>query len=507
MTSAPPPIDPAALLAQLAALAGNPPMGGGLMSNPSPTSTFGQPSAFNNVEALLRQFLAGQAQPQGVANQPAAPSSSTVQPKMDSPNMDSSFHRGNVDMDKLAPWQRDEILRKQKQLADNQEALKRQIEEKNRLKEVELQKEKDRERKEQERLDREQRELEERYKRENDAPIPTLAGKKDGGDNPFKSAPAASKDNAAAAKMQSQDGLTAEQRYLQAQAEAEALRKNKFKHKRANGGASNAEDLALPSTSTTLPSTSDFQAPRAASPPIPTLRANKSATPQQQESLVGRNSPRLTPTVAQSSMNQAVNLSHDEMPVGRRKSPVQRSRMADIDSTSDHRMASPSQPKQRKNSPKARNSYELNDDDPMREIMEQLSDIKHHLARQQDNIQEARNHRTARQPFEMWSSPSTSSAAPRGRQMVDMPAIRTAQEPAVQSSDNFSGDMLLARIIAKAHASENEDVSRGRKIEKADAMYVSLACMLHIIFVSSLARQQEQLDKRRHEMSRSRPPV
>lgn len=181
-----------------------------------------------------------------------------------------SHLRGTVDVSRLADWQRAEMLRKQQSLVENQENLRKQIEERAQIKAMQLAKQKEEERKEEERINREQRELADKYSREKNSESTPAVEK--------QLSPEEQKAVKEEQKQKAKD--EAAEKYLKAQREAEELKKSKFKAKRAL--AQQLSNQALPEA---VNDSHEFQVqeqpafvqqPRRQSPPIPTVKARMS---------------------------------------------------------------------------------------------------------------------------------------------------------------------------------------------------------------------------------------
>ena len=144
-------------------------------------------------------------------------------------------------MENMPDWQREERELKQKKINENQQLLKEQMEERARVKEAEKKKIQDYDKREQERIERDLKELEERYKREESekSTMNEAVGK--------KSQTTARPSSKGAAKDQSIDKARdiAAEKFLQAQKEAEELKKNRFKAKRS--GSRESEPQPKPS--------------------------------------------------------------------------------------------------------------------------------------------------------------------------------------------------------------------------------------------------------------------
>jgi hypothetical protein len=159
---------------------------------------------------------------------------------------------------KLPQWQQDDILRKQKTIHDNQEALQRQIDERNRYKALQEQQEKEREMREQARIEREQKELSDRYSRDTSGGALPTQLKKDAEKTQSSEPPVSKQEAMAKAREEAAEKL------LQAQAEAEELKRNKFKSKRVHDQPDERRDSVAPKRTT--------------SPPLPGQRRNTNAT-------------------------------------------------------------------------------------------------------------------------------------------------------------------------------------------------------------------------------------
>lgn len=149
-----------------------------------------------------------------------------------SANTEKTFLRGVVRKDQLPDWKREELERKQKQLAEHQALLKQQMEERERQKEIQKKKQQEEDERERERIARDLRELEERYRQERE-----LVGDKDviGKKGGSGTASGSTKTQSTRGPNPSLDAARdiAMEKYLQAQKEAEELKKAKFKSKRA----------------------------------------------------------------------------------------------------------------------------------------------------------------------------------------------------------------------------------------------------------------------------------
>ncbi|KAJ3039701.1 hypothetical protein HDV00_011933 [Rhizophlyctis rosea] len=179
----------------------------------------------------------------------------THMPTPQHPLPDQSFVRGRVNMDSMPPWQRDDLLRKQRLQQDQEDGLKRQMAER----EAEKARQRERQRKEDEadqaRLVREQVMLKERYARE----IEEAKRKEE----------EARKENERvqaerAAKLKAQEAARNE--YLQKQREKEDRERDAAGNK---GGAS--PHTARHDHPTLPPAPAPVAEYRSNSPPIPTI--------------------------------------------------------------------------------------------------------------------------------------------------------------------------------------------------------------------------------------------
>ena len=416
------------------------------LANSGLFSTAAASAPGNPLEALLKQFLAQQSVSSSYAASPVAVAS-TDPMAIAAASADMTFARGQVDVDKLPPWQRDEMLRKQKQLNDHQDSLKRQMDEKKRLKDLELQKEQEREDRENQKLEKERRELEERYRRDPaDSVIPTLAGKKQaafGEEEQYGSHSAAQTNptlrNATGDHAKSNgagDAQDAVQRYLQAQAEAEALKKSKFKSKRVQGAEASDNSNNTPPPQ------------RIYSPPLPTMR-------KKQESSMDDEMPTQQPMARASS---------PPLPAQRK---TQRDAEEPFTDFAPLDMVSPPPPPplvERKPSrtdptppvfPDRKRSTDSQVDGKTKSVLEQLSMIKQELERERHQIQKELDRRKSSSP--VLRRPE--------RSVRDSPAVERHESPsashaALSNSDSApTGSPILDRILANIQAS-NEALSQ-----------------------------------------------
>jgi hypothetical protein len=175
------------------------------------------------------------------------------------------------------------MLRKQRQHQDTQDILKKQMEEKMRLKKLEEEKKKEEDMRELQRLEIERKELEERFKQDEllKAAAAAAAKEKD------KAMPVLTPEEAK--KKAKEDAMEG---FLRAQKEAAELKRSKFLAKRQLGENLRRQSSDMNSTATIAPSTirsksppipalqkgSEPDAPRTKSPPLPALQKRGSQT-------------------------------------------------------------------------------------------------------------------------------------------------------------------------------------------------------------------------------------
>ncbi|KXS11786.1 hypothetical protein M427DRAFT_72552 [Gonapodya prolifera JEL478] len=184
-----------------------------------------------------------------------------------------SHLRGSMPLDGMAPWQKEEAARKAKEKQEMQDALRAQIVAKEHAKALAESQVRAEEQKEADRLAREQRELQERHRiekeeeaRREEEKAAAKAGGKGGGDG-GKKVPMNKKE----AEEEARKRL--EEAHLKAKEEAERLKKEKRLAKLRGGGSGDDPAPAMPPP-----------APRAPSPPIPTLRGKDSTATARSES-------------------------------------------------------------------------------------------------------------------------------------------------------------------------------------------------------------------------------
>ena len=142
-----------------------------------------------------------------------------------------------TDISRPSDDDKEKKLQRQEQLRYNQEMIRVQMEDREKQKKKEIEEQRDMERKEQERIEAEQRELDEKYKREKDWEAEQAAKKKteEGGKSSNgieKPVPTDPKE------MRAQAQSTAAEKLLEAQREAEELKRQRFLSKRAGNGRS-----------------------------------------------------------------------------------------------------------------------------------------------------------------------------------------------------------------------------------------------------------------------------
>ena len=172
---------------------------------------------------------------------------------------EKTFLRGQVNLDDMPPWQRDDFLKKQKKQVEMQNALQAQMIERDAKKREELRIEKEEERREMDRVDKEQEHLKRKFEEDQKRRKP------DGMDD-IKSKAPMTKGEDLKKKQQ-----LAEEAYVRAKAETEAL-KGKNRRGGRNGGSEENVGSEPQRRADSPPRRGD-------SPPIPTVASQRSMSP------------------------------------------------------------------------------------------------------------------------------------------------------------------------------------------------------------------------------------
>jgi hypothetical protein len=211
------------------------------------------------------------------------------------PLQEKRFLRGVVDVDKMPEWQKQQMLQKQMQTQTVQDILAKQILERKELKKMEIERQRQEERLELERIEKERIEMENKFKAEKQQEKAIALNKES--DNKIEMSV---KENVKTSVKQENTSIKtakeiAEEKFLQAQREAEEMKRNKFKAKRAHRDHEEPqnEEKAV-----------EY---RSSSPPIPTLQGK---VKQSSDHL-----PKLDSTITKNTTNAEQGISENAAPV------------------------------------------------------------------------------------------------------------------------------------------------------------------------------------------------